>query len=365
MIFSICGLLIGERGLTVLNLESHLNIIEVLAELTLMLVLFSDASQVSFKYLDKYKKYPIRLLFIGLPLCIVFGVLAGIPILKDLSLWEIALVAAILTPTDAALGKFLITSKAIPRRIRDSINVESGLNDGIALPFVLLFGFMAQKSSANMETSVLLTFILKQLVLGPLAGYIIGKYGAKLINFSADKKLISPGLDGIYALSLAAISFSVAKFIGGNSFIAVYFTGLVFGNYVIKPNKFLMEFTESEGQILTLATFIFFGALLPMSLNDIQISWVLYALLSLTVVRMIPIAISVIGTEAKPVNVWLVGWFGPRGVASILYLVMIKSTYQIENMFLIAQVVMLTIFLSIFLHGLSAIPIVKYYPKED
>ncbi len=365
MIFTACGLLIGEKGLTVLNLESHLNIIEILAELTLMLVLFSDANKVSFKYLAKYKKYPIRLLLIAFPLCMVFGVLVGLPILKGLGLWEVALVAAILAPTDAALGKYLVGNKNIPSRVRDTINVESGLNDGLALPFVLLFGFMAQKTSSNIESGLVLMFILKQLVLGPLAGYIIGKYGAKLINFSAEKKLISPGFDGIFALSLAGFSYAAADFIGGNSFVAVYFTGLFFGNFVKRPSKFIMEFTESEGQILTLLTFIVFGAIIPLALYKIEISWVLYAILSLTVVRMIPTALSVIGSKPKPINVLLVGWFGPRGVASILYLVMVKSKFQIENMFLIAQVVMLTIFLSIFLHGLSAIPIVKYYPKED
>jgi len=364
MVFTILGFLIGQKGFNIVNLESHLHIIEVLAELTLILVLFSDATKVNFKILSKYKKYPIRLLGIALPLCILFGFLAGIPILKGLNLWEIALVAALLSPTDAALGKFLVTNPIIPERIRAMINVESGLNDGLALPFVLFFGFMAQKSSPHLESTFLMTALSKQLLLGPLAGYLIGKWGAKLLNLAIKKELITHEFDGIYALSLAGVSFAAASFIGGNSFLAVYFTGLFFGHFIIRPNKFLMEFTESEGQILTLSTFLIFGALVPLVLYKIEISWVIYAVLSLTVIRMLPIALSVIGTEAKPIRILLVGWFGPRGLASILYIVMVRNKFQIENMKLIAQVVMLTILISIFVHGISAISIVNFYKKN-
>jgi len=307
---------------------------------------------------------PVRMLLIGLPLAMAAGTFAAVLVFPAFSLWEAALLAALLAPTDAALGQSVVSANAVPLRIRQSINIESGLNDGIALPAVLLFAALAGAAHAGNDPGGWLQFGLMQVVLGPLAGAIIGYIGARLLDIAAEREWATTAFQGIGVLSLSVLSFVLAELIGGNGFISAFVSGVIFGNSIRHPCMFLFEFMESEGQLFMLTTFLIFGAsLLPEGLAHVDISFVVYAVLSLTAIRMIPIALSLLGSGIRMPTYLFLGWFGPRGLASILFVLLILEETDIAHRDEILSITVITVALSVILHGISAAPLANAYGR--
>ena len=328
----------------------------------MILVLFSDAARIDLRLLRSDHSLPLRLLLIGMPLTILFGTLVALALPLGFSIWEAALLAAILAPTDAALGQSVVLSRFVPARIRQTLNVESGLNDGVALPFVLVFAFLAGASQGSESEQSWLLFGAKQIILGPLAGVAIGLAGAWLLDLAAKKEWTTTAYEGAAILGLAFLAFSSAELIGGNGFIAAFVSGLVFGNFVRGRCGFIFEFAEAEGNFLVLLTFLIFGAaILPTAFGEVDWAMLAYAILSLTVIRMIPVAISLIGSGVRGVTVAFLGWFGPRGLASILFALFVLEEVQIPAGDDIAIITILTVALSIVLHGLTAAPLSRKY----
>jgi sodium/hydrogen antiporter len=366
ILFASFGWLIGASGLGILSVDIEHGFIHTLAEATLILVLFSDASRINAAQLKHDHALPVRMLLIGMPLTILLGCITGLLLFPALKFWEVALIAAMLAPTDAALGQAVVSSKVVPERIRQALNVESGLNDGIALPIILLFACFtsAGHSGGEQDGIYWLRFGLLQIILGPIVGIMIGYMGAKLVNKAVDKDWMSGAFEGIAAIAMAVLAFAAAEAVHGNGFISAFTAGLVFGNGLARPCQFLREFTESEGQLLTLATFLIFGAVMfPEILHGFQPLWLVYAILSLTLVRMLPIALSLIGTHISLPSKAFLGWFGPRGLASILFLLLILEETETPNHHEIFGVVITTVALSIMLHGLSAVPLSQWYGR--
>ena len=329
LLFIIFGFLIGDGGLSLAKVDPGHSAIHTIAEFTLILVLFTDAARIDLSRLRKDHNLPVRMLAIGLPLAIAAGTFVTLLMFPQFSFWEAALLAALLAPTDAALGQSVVSAKIVPVRIRQAINVESGLNDGIALPAVLLFAALASTATGSTDTNEWLQFGLLQVTLGPLAGVVIGYLGARFIDTAADRGWMSEAGQGIGILVLALMAFVCAELIGGNGFIAAFISGIVFGNTIRHKCTFLFEFMETEGQLLMLITFLIFGAvLLPEALHHLDITIFLYAVLSLTLIRMIPIALSLIGTGVKLPTQLFLGWFGPRGLASILFVLLILKNLK-------------------------------------
>lgn len=339
------------------------SIVRVLAELTLVMVLFLDASTINRKELRKERQLPIRLLFIGLPLTMLVGFLLAIPLYPGINLWVLLLMALILSPTDAALGIAVVTSERVPAKVRQAINVESGLNDGFALPIILIcFAALSESSTSGSGISYWALFILKQFIYGPLIGGAIGWLGGILVERSARKEWMNPTYQSLSAISLAVLAFSFAEMVHGNGFISAYFAGLMLGTKTKSIRERLHNFGESESQALVLVIFLLFGLILvPVAYPywDWQ-AWV-YAILSLTVIRMVPVAISLLGTKLSWGTIGFIGWFGPRGIASILYLILVILELGSTGYERMISVIVLTVFLSVFLHGLSANPLTKLY----
>ena len=364
LFFIAFGLLIGEGGISVANLDPGHSVIHTIAELTLILLLFTDAARIDLDCLRRYHNLPLRMLAIGLPLSIVAGTLVALLIFPQFSYWEAALIAAILAPTDAALGQSVVSTKIVPVRIRQAINVESGLNDGFALPAVLLFAALASTTANPNDSSHWLEFGLLQVTLGPLAGVLIGYTGARFIDRAAESQWMGTSFQGIGILALALVSFVCAEMIGGNGFIAAFVSGIVFGNVIRHPCTFLFEFMETEGQLLMLITFLVFGAvLLPEGLHHLNLSIFLYAILSLTVIRMLPIALSLLGTGIKLPTQLFLGWFGPRGLASILFVLLILEHTTLAHKGEILSITIVTVGLSALLHGITAAPFSNLYGR--
>ncbi len=363
MVFVIFGLVTGEAVFGAANLEFDHEFIRGLAEITLILVLFSDASRIDLKRLRRDHDLPVRTLLIGMPLTILLGLVLALAIPLGLGLWEAALLAAILAPTDAALGQTVVASPLVPPRIRQALNVEAGLNDGIALPVVLLFASLASAAHAGAgEERDWLTFGAMQITLGPIAGIVIGGVGGWLIDRCAARGWMRGTYEGLAILGLAPLAFAGAEIVGGNGFIAAFVAGLVFGNRMRARSACIFQFAEAEGQLLTLLTFLIFGsAILPEAWGNFGWMALLYAVLSLTVVRMLPVALSLLGAGVRPPTTLFLGWFGPRGLASMLFALFVLAESEIPAAAQILAVTILTVTLSILLHGVTAAPAAKWY----
>lgn len=364
ILFVALGFLVGPEGLALAAIDSEHSVIHVVAELTLILVLFTDAARISLKQVIQDHNLPARMLLLGLPLAVAAGTLVATVFFPEFSIWEAALLAALLAPTDAALGQSVVAAKAVPVRIRQSINIESGLNDGIALPAVLFFAALAATSQSSDGASHWAQFALTQIILGPIIGGAIGFAGARLLDLAAQHHWATTALQGVGVLALSILIYVAAEAVGGNGFIAAFVGGLAFGNALRHPCSYLFEFMESEGQLFLLLTFLVFGAaLLPEGLAHVDLKMVAYALLSLTLIRMIPIALSLLGSGVRLPTMVFLGWFGPRGLASILFVLLILEESDLTHQHELLATTVLTVALSVLLHGVTAAPLAKAYGR--
>lgn len=367
MVFVLFGIIASFFRVDIVAGGVYAPAVKIIAELTLILVLFIDASTINLKELVKERNLPIRLLFVGLPVTMVAGILIALPLFPGMNIWVIAMMALILSPTDAALGQAVVTSTLVPQKIRQTINVESGLNDGIALPPILIC--VAALSAHDAHGSGFAywgTFVMKQFIFGPLVGSLVGYAGGLLVERAAKRDWMNTTFQRLTSISLAILAFYLAEMIHGNGFIAAYFAGLLLGTTTHSIRERIHEFGEAESQVLQLFIFLLFGMILvPLSyqLWDWQV-WV-YAILSLTVIRIFPVVISLAGTGLTRGTKYFIGWFGPRGIASILYLLMVVIELGSKGLEKMMSVIVLTVLLSIYLHGISANPLSKLYQKSN
>jgi len=300
MVFVFLGLILSPVGLGWIDIEVDNKVVHVIAEVTLILVLFTDAARINLKSLWSDHDIPVRLLLVGMPLTILAGVLAAMAMLPELLIIEALVLAIILAPTDAALGQVVVSSPRVPERIRQSLNVESGVNDGIALPALLFVISFAVAAHGNEHDTNWISFVAQQLVLGPLAGILVGWAGARAVNAAIGRGFLSREFCNIYLLSLAFIAYLAADQIGGNGFIAAFAAGVAMGNTLKHINEEIFEFAESEGQLLNLIIFFLFGvALLPQAWGHVSWDIIAYALLSLTLIRIVPVFLSLIGKHLR------------------------------------------------------------------
>lgn len=339
--------------------------IHTLAEITLVLILFSDAARINVRQLLRDHNLPQRLLLVGMPLTIIFGILAALMLPLGMTWAEAALLACILAPTDAALGQSVLSNPRVPSRIRQALNVESGLNDGIAVPLVLLFAGIVGMSHGDKGITDHISFTAKQIIIGPIAGIAVGWVAARLLDLCAFKGWMNEAFEGPAILATAALAYLMASIIGGNGFISAFTAGLMFGWMVGDKCKFILEFAESEGQALAMIAFLIFGAImLPEAMTHLNWTCVVYALLSLTVIRMVPVTIALAGTKLNPLTIGFLGWFGPRGLASILFALLIIEQLHTPAASMILTVTVVTVAFSVVLHGITAAPFANAYANK-
>lgn len=336
-------------------------LLHVVAELALIILLFLDAAQINLRTLRQHHTWPLRMLVIGLPLTIAFGTLAAAPLVGAYPLIVAALIAAILAPTDAALGQAVVTNPAVPERSRRALTVESGLNDGLALPAILLFASLTAEMM-HVDTTNWVLFAIKQLLLGPLVGTVIGFAGGHMFLAAKRRKMTSVTIEGIGAIAMAGGAYLAAGEIGGNGFISAFVAGLFFGNVVKGQCPFIYEFTESEGQMLTWGAFFLIGlALMPAAIAHLDAPTLAIILLSLFVVRPLAIWISLIGTDASGITRLFFGWFGPRGLATALFALLIVERIDHDLGESVLLIAINAVWISALLHGISAVPAARWY----
>jgi len=335
--------------------------LHLVAEIALIVLLFLDAAQTDLGALRRRHVWPVRMLVVGLPLAIGLGTVAAILLLPAWPLAAAALIAAILAPTDAALGQAVVTNPVVPERVRRALTVESGLNDGMALPAVLLFASLTAETMGR-DSADWLVFGAKQLVFGPLAGIVVGIIGGRLLIFAKDRNLTSDTYEGVGALALAGAAYLSADLIGGNGFISAFVAGLCFGSVVKGRCKFVYEFTESEGQILAWSAFFLLGlTLVPEAITHLTPTGLALILVSLLVIRPLAIWLSLIGTDSSSLTRLFFGWFGPRGLATALFALLIVPQIDREMAEPILALAINAVWISALLHGLSAVPAANWY----
>jgi NhaP-type Na+/H+ or K+/H+ antiporter len=308
---------------------------------------------------------PLRLLGIGMPLTIALGTFVATLVLTDLTFWEAAIVGTVLAPTDAALGQAVVNNPRVPIRIRQALNVEAGLNDGLSVPFLALFLTLAVAEEELQSASYWIRFALEQVGLGVLVGVGVGLAGGWLVSWASKREWMTESFERLVLLALAIIAWALADQIGGNGFIAAFVGGLVVGPTVERVGEQLLRFTEAEGQLLNLSVFFVFGVLVIGLIQPLSWQVALYALLSLSVIRMLPVAVSLAGTHLRSVSVLFMGWFGPRGLASIvLGLIVVSEAPLLAGREEIELVVALTVLFSVLLHGITAAPLSATYARR-
>jgi NhaP-type Na+/H+ or K+/H+ antiporter len=356
MVFVACGLLVGDRVLELVEADVANQYVRLLAEATLALLLFTDAVRIDLGTLRREFALPARLLGIGLPLTIVAGTLAGLALFPVLGLWTAAALATMLAPTDAALGLPVVSNRRLPSRIRQGLNVESGLNDGVCVPLLIIFLTIAQAEEGAGDVHAV-KVVLEEIGFGVLGGILAGVLGAWVLRTFAGKGWIDQTWRQILGVATPLLAYTVAAALGGSGFIAAFVAGIIFGAIGRDRARHSTFFGEQSGELLNAVTFLLFGAvLLGPALAELDWRVALYVVLSLTVVRMLPVALALLGTGMRRVTVGFLGWFGPRGLASIVFVLIILEDTQLPERPLFLTVVTWTVAVSVYAHGLTASP---------
>ena len=352
ILFVAIGVIVGPRVLGDIDLSSTGSTVRALAEATLALVLFSDASRINLRELRRGANVPARLLGIGLPLTIALGALAAAAVFGQLSIEEAVIIGVVLAPTDAALGQAVVTNPLVPARIRQGLNVESGLNDGICVPLLFIAVAAADVHSELAGGRSAVTLVGEEIGYGILGGVAAGVLIAAIIRFAEPRRLITGAWLQVIPAAGAALAYGIAIALDGSGFIAAFVAGGVFGGILGRDPADVNRLVDEVGGVLNGVTALLFGAiLLGPALGQVSWDLALYAALSLTVVRMVPVAIAMLGTRARPVTLAFMGWFGPRGLASIVFAVIVVEESQLPHQQTILLAIYLTVGLSILLQG--------------
>ncbi len=362
IVFTTAGLLAGDDGLGWFQAQITSSQLNVLTTSTLTVVLFADASRIDLRALRHEYAVPTRLLGIGLPLTILAGTGVGLVVLDGFDLWPAALLAAILAPTDAALGQATVSDPRVPSRVRQGLNIESGLNDGLCVPLVAIFLALSEAEEGVSGRSAAIV-VAEEIGFGLIGGLAAGVVGALVLDQARRRDWVDGPGRQVLLLAVPALAFGLADALGGSGFIAAFVAGIVFGRtartHVPEPHL-----VEQIGAVLTMVTFLAFAATaLGPALGELDVRVVLYALLSLTVVRMVPVAIALAGTGARHPTVAFAGWFGPRGLASIVFGLELLDEPGMTDTGAIVTVVAVTVAFSVYLHGLSAGPWTAAYGR--
>jgi NhaP-type Na+/H+ or K+/H+ antiporter len=362
LLFLIVGLLLGPSVLQLLNPSITGQGIRVLAELTLAIVLFTDAANANLVVLRANNRLPLRLLFIGLPLTLIMGWGFGWLLFKDIPWLELAILSTMLAPTDAALGKAVVSNEAVPAPIREALNVESGLNDGICVPVLfILLALIAPEEKHIGTVALSLTLIAEEIGIGALVGIFLAFSTTALMRFAIKRGWELPMWSQLTLPGLAVLSFALAQWLGGSGFIAAFVGGMLTGIRLGEHKHHYLVSNEGYGELLSVIVWMVFGAVV-ISIAWPYLTWQtwVYALASLTILRMVPVWISLLGTDLNLEKRLFIGWFGPRGLASIVFIVIVLQ-YPLQAGHQLGATVICTILLSVIFHGITANPWVKRF----
>ncbi|KAA3635422.1 MAG: sodium:proton antiporter [Armatimonadetes bacterium] len=360
IIFVLFGVLAGPEALDFITIDLTSDVIQVILEATLVIILFTDAAVIDVAAARRQLTIPSRLLTIGMIGTIAAGIALAAAMFGELGFWGAAVVAVTLTPTDAALGQAVVTNDMVPSPVRQGLSVESGLNDGIAVPFLAIA--IAGASGEMTSGTGFLQLFLEEIGIAIVVGLTVGYVGGKLIALCSERGWMSREWRQTSVPIVALLCYLVATPLNGSGFIAAFVAGLAFGRLVRDPYPDICTLSESTSYLMTMLSFFLFGALI-LGPRITNITWevMLYAIASLTIVRMIPVGIAMIGSRFTFRTVLFLGWFGPRGIASLVFAGTVVAEYDPVSTEITLTIVSATVALSVLLHGLSAWPLSNMY----
>jgi NhaP-type Na+/H+ or K+/H+ antiporter len=362
IVFVGIGLLAGSQALDLFDAPSTAEFVKVLAEATLAFVLFSDASRIDLRTLRREYTVPGRLLGIGLPLTIVLGTILAVLLFEQISVAEAVVIAVLLAPTDAALGQAVVTEPRLPSRIRQGLNVESGLNDGLCVPLLFIALAVAEADAGSIGDAHAVRLVVEQIGFGICGGVIGGVVTAAAVVVGTRRGLIEPAWLQVVPAAGAVLAYGFAVALEGSGFIAAFVAGMVFSALRRPDSGEVSYLIDQLGEVLNAVTLLVFGAVLLLpALHDLDWRIAVYAIASLTVVRMIPVAIAMLGTGARRQTITFMGWFGPRGLASIVFALIVLHDAHLPHGGTILTVTYVTVGLSVLLHGATAAPLTRRY----
>ena len=355
MAFVVFGFTVGTEGLDLLDADIGSSELRLLAEVTLALLLFSDASALDTRHLARESGMPLRLLGVALPLTIALGSVIGVIAFPGLVVFEAVALAVLLAPTDAALGQSVVSDRRLPSVVRQGLNAESGLNDGVCVPLLVAAVTFAELEEAPTFSGQVLVDLVEELAIAAVVGFAIAVMVSVLARLSTRRGWMLERWGLIVPFAATGAAYAVTAELGGSGFIAAFVAGLTYGRLLGEAAHQSTELIEDLGQALSAATFLLFGAtVVGRGLPDLDLATVVYAVSSLTVIRMVPVAISLLGSGARRETVAFVGWFGPRGLASIVFALTVVEESGLSGTRRIVDVATITVVLSIFAHGMTA-----------
>jgi NhaP-type Na+/H+ or K+/H+ antiporter len=364
MVFVAIGLLVGPLVAHQFTVAPSNSGLRTLAEATVAVVFFLDASRIRLRQFRREYMVPLRLLGAGLPLTVALGALLAGALFGELNFGEALVLAIVLAPTDAMLSAAVVTEPRLPSRIRQGLNVESGLNDGPCLPLLLIALAIADVEAHPPAAHAAVRLVAEEIGYGILGGAAAGVVAAAIVVCGSRRDLITGAWLQVIPVAAAALAYGLASALGGSGFIAAFLAGALFGALVGEQAENASRFGEEVGAVLGGVTFLVFGAvLLGPALESLSWQIAAYAVLSLTVVRMVPVAIALLGSGASPPTVAFLGWFGPRGLASIVFAVIVVEEANVPGADTILTVAYTTIGLSVLAHGVSAAPLADRYAR--
>jgi NhaP-type Na+/H+ or K+/H+ antiporter len=355
IVFVAVGVVLGPLGLDWFNPSVHFGNGKLLIDLTLALFLFVDAASANLGVLRENWRIPGRMLLLGLPVTMVLGAILAKILFPEFSVYEAAILGVMLAATDAALGKAVVTNQGVPAHLREGLSAESGLNDGLAVPFLLLFIALEQGSAVRGE-GVALELLAEEVGIGLAVGVVLSLIAAKVVRFAREADWLGHVWQRMSVPALAILIFAVAQGLHGSGYIAAFVGGLCF-RAAMKENVHAMLLpAEGVGEVLAMMAWVLFAMmLLPAALPHVGWSEVIYAVLSLTIIRMMPIVISLTGTGESMASKTFLAWFGPRGLASLAFATIVWSE-QIPEAGTLVAVTILTVGISLVVHGVTARP---------
>ena len=366
IVFVVSGVLMGPLGLGWFDGDVSRTELRVLADLTLALILFIDAANADLAILKRQFRIPSRMLIFGLPGVIFLGTIIAVLLFDTLSLFEAGILGTILAATDAALGKAVVTNKAVPTHVREGLNIESGLNDGLCVP--ILFVFIALALGSGTEggsTMFAIKLVIQELGIGLVVGLGLTGVGTWALRWCWNKGWVTEIWKQVTVVALSIACFSVAQSLHGSGYIAAFTGGLLFGFKAKEATHRLVLAAEGTGETLAMMTWFIFGAaVIGQSVQHFTWEILVYAILSLTVIRMLPIFLSLSGTGESTASKLFLAWFGPRGLASIVFAIIVLNKGVAGGKF-VAMIAGLTVFFSLVAHGVSANPLANLLGQRE
>ncbi|HIG44076.1 MAG TPA: sodium:proton antiporter [Gammaproteobacteria bacterium] len=362
IVFTFCGYLLGPQVFGVFEYQYNAESLRLIAELTLGVILFVDASLADLGVLRKSSAIPKRMLLIGLPLVLLLGYGVGELIFTQMSWVYVALLATMLAPTDAALGKPVIANETVPANIRQGLNFESGLNDGICVPILLVFLAIATgEAGESRPIALVLSLVAQEIGIGALVGVGLTLLGGSLMRICHERGWITSIWMQLLIPSLAIACFTLAQALHGSGFIASFIGGLVLNRMGSSKIHELTLPAEGVGEMLAMLTWLFFGiAVVGQFASSMSWEILLYAILSLTLIRILPIFVSLTGLGLDWQTKLFLGWFGPRGLASIVFVIIFVQA-SLPGVEVIVMTVSATVVMSVLAHGVTANPLARIY----